>query len=116
MFSVSYHARMRLAVSFLPLLNASPNSPRVISILGAGQEGTLVVDDLDLDKNYTILNETAHSGTMGSLTLDRLAAENPKISFVHTYPGFVNTDLINKMFGGLKGVSGAFSASSGCGL
>jgi hypothetical protein len=95
--STRYYVRMRAIQNLLPLLRASP-SARVVSVLAGGMEGKMLEDDLDLRKagNYSIINAAVHSATMGTLTLGRFAAENPGISFVHSYPGSVATTTLSK--------------------
>ncbi|KAF2671865.1 short-chain dehydrogenase/reductase [Microthyrium microscopicum] len=104
--STRYYGRMRAIENLLPLLRAAP-SARVVSILAAGQEGKLIEDDLDLRKagNYSIGNAATATGTMGTLTLGHFATENPGISFVHAFPGFVATNnLTTKGSSGLVGL------------
>jgi predicted membrane metal-binding protein len=45
--STRYHSRLRALQRLLPLLNATP-SPRVVSVLAAGEESPLNEQDLDL--------------------------------------------------------------------
>ncbi|KAK9236563.1 hypothetical protein V1525DRAFT_433634 [Lipomyces kononenkoae] len=99
-----YYSRARFIHHFIPLLNTSPN-PHVLNVLAGGQEGRLNTSDLDLKspKNYSIISAAVHSATMLTLILERYATANPKISFVHSYPGFVATPLFER---GLSGISG----------
>lgn len=95
-----YYSRARFIHHFLPLLNASSN-PHVLNILAGGEEASLVSSDLDLKnpKNYSIGNAAVHSATMLTLTLERYAAANPKISFVHSFPGLVATPTLSRASG-----------------
>ncbi|CRG87080.1 hypothetical protein PISL3812_04095 [Talaromyces islandicus] len=95
-----YYSRARFIYHFIPLLNASPN-PHVLNILAGGEEASIVSSDLDLKdpKNYSIRNAAVHSATMLTLTLERYAATNPKISFVHSYPGLVATPILTRASG-----------------
>ncbi|KAK3629722.1 hypothetical protein LTR56_017118 [Elasticomyces elasticus] len=90
--STRYYSRLRAVQRMLPLLNAAP-SPRVVSILAAGMEAPLNEDDLDLRdmKNWSVWNASLHACTMGTLALERLAHENPRLSMVHCHPGAVAT-------------------------
>lgn len=63
-------------------------------MLGPSTEGKLVEDDLDLQKNYSLPNAATHAVTMTSLSMIHLAASNPTISFIHSAPGGVNTNLL----------------------
>ncbi|KAJ9503061.1 hypothetical protein LTR99_007065 [Exophiala xenobiotica] len=97
-----YYSRLRAAQGLVPLLNAAPN-PRVVSILAGGQEGKMNETDLDLRKpgNYSIAGAAIHSATMLTLSLEHLARENPRISFVHAFPGWVATPIFSKGSTGL---------------
>lgn len=99
-----YYSRTRITELLLPLLNQS-RSPHVVNVLGAGKEGPIIEDDLDLrkPKNFTVSSAMFHSATMLTLSLEHFAAENPRISFAHQFPGFVATPLINRMSSGFKG-------------
>lgn len=97
-----YYSRLRAAQGLLPLLNAAP-SPRVVSILAGGQEGKMNEDDLDLRKpgNYSVVGAAIHSATMLTLSYERLARDNPRVSFVHAHPGFVATPIFSRGSTGL---------------
>lgn len=90
--SLSYYARIRLTINLLPLLQNSA-SPRVLSVLAGGQERRLFTHDLALNHNYSFLNVIDQVTTMHTLMFERLAYENPKIIFIHSYPGWVQTDI-----------------------
>lgn len=105
--AIVYFSRMRFTYNLLPLLSNS-KLPRVVSILAAGGEGPIATNDLELYNNYSLQNEANHTATMTSLAMDELAAANPAVSFVHAYPGFVDTPLLGRMFDGLTGVWSIF--------
>ena len=93
-----YYSRLRIAQLLLPLLDAAA-SPHVVSVLAGGQEGALQEDDLGLARppHFTVARAAVHSATMGTLALEKLAAAHPRVSFVHTYPGIVDTPLFGRM-------------------
>lgn len=95
---------MRFIFNLLPLLSRS-SSPRIISILAAGREATIVTSDLELSSpdNYSLANATNHTATLTTLAMDELSKENPKVTFIHKYPGIVKTGLLGKMFEGWTG-------------
>ena len=96
--SLEYYSRMLFILHLLPLLHDS-ESPRVISVLAGGLErGTLDLDDLDLQKPGNFGGPKAHMQyvAMNTTTLDKLAADNPDITFIHSWPGWVNTGNIPK--------------------
>lgn len=100
-----YYSRIRIAQLLLPLLNQS-KSPHVLSILAGGKEGPMKEDDLSLNnpKNFTVGNANSHATTMNTLAFEHLASENPRISFVHAFPGLVATPLLGRLSGGFIGV------------
>lgn len=100
-----YYSRIRIAQLLLPLLNKS-RSPHVVNILAGGKEGPIHEDDLALDnpKNFSASSSSFHAATMMSLTLEHLASENPRISFVHAFPGLVATPLFYRLSSGIRGV------------
>lgn len=90
--AVRYHARMALVVALLPLLRAA-SSPRVLSVMAAGQEGALRLDDLGMTDagRYGAVYAAGAAASMTTLALEHLASlpGNEKLVFVHLYPGFV---------------------------
>ncbi|KAI5247037.1 NAD(P)-binding protein [Aureobasidium subglaciale] len=98
LFALRYYARMRFVQNLLPLLEAAEAEPgRVVSVLGGGFEGTIDVDNLDLNKGYNIVSCAMHSVTMTSLAMEHLAASH-RASFVHVYPGLVGTNIYTNSF------------------
>ncbi len=97
-----YYSRLRAVQGLLPLLNAAA-SPRVVSILAGGMEAKMNETDLDLRKpgNYSIAGAAVHSATMLTLAYEHHARENPRISFVHAYPGLVATPILSRGSTGL---------------
>jgi NAD(P)-dependent dehydrogenase (short-subunit alcohol dehydrogenase family) len=101
--ALGYYSKVVFLSELLPLLQASTNNPRAITILGAGEEDPApIVDDYDLEKpeNYSLAKHLAHSGTGITLAMQRLAAKYPDVTLIHTHPGLVSTDLINKALAG----------------
>ncbi|KAL3458078.1 hypothetical protein BJX64DRAFT_267402 [Aspergillus heterothallicus] len=104
--TLHYYARMRFISNLLPhLVNAAmkPNVATagknrglasVVSVLEAGGEGPLILEDLPLKDNYSLKNCAKHAITMTSLSMEELARANPAVSFVHSYPGVVKTGVL----------------------
>lgn len=97
-----YYSRLRTVQGLLPLLNAAA-SPRVVSILAGGKEGAMDEKDLELRQpgNYSFISASMHSATMLTLSYEHLARENPRISFVHAFPGWVATPVFSRGSQGL---------------
>lgn len=93
-----YYARLLALTKVLPLLQRSA-SPRVLWIAAGGKEEPVNEDDLDLRQpgNWAFWPASVHSTTMGTLSLEKLAQENPKLNIVHWYPGPVGTPGMAKI-------------------
>ncbi|KUL89523.1 hypothetical protein ZTR_04415 [Talaromyces verruculosus] len=114
--SLHYYSRMRFIQNLIPQLGQAASSgslARVVSVLGPSTEGKLIEDDLDLQKNYSLPNAATHAVTMTSLSMIHLAASNPTISFIHSAPGGVKTNIMRDFNPLAKGLAhGAFALLS----
>ena len=92
--SLEYYSRMLFILHLLPLLHRS-EAPRVVSVLGGGLERVSAVnlDDLDLKKpgNFSGVKAQSQYLVMNTIGLDRLATDNPGVTFIHSWPGWVDT-------------------------
>lgn len=95
--TLRFYARILFLVRLLPLLQ-NANCPRVVSVLAAGREGSLISDDLELKTHYSLLTSANHGSTLTSLFLEEAAARNPSVSFVHEFPGVVKTGILTGAF------------------
>lgn len=96
--SLEYYSRILFIQHLLPLLGES-EAPKVVSVLGGGMEwGNIDLDDLDLKKpgNFGVVNARKHYIAMNSTTLERLANDNPNVTFIHSSPGWVNTGNVRR--------------------
>lgn len=96
LLNLHYYSRWRFAYKLLPQLTKAGDNgglSRVVSVLAAGRESNIYVDDLALQKNYSMRTCMKHSATMNSLAAEELAKTNPKTSFIHSSPGIVKTQL-----------------------
>ena len=91
--SLRYYGRVRFTQDLLLIMT---KNARAVSVLGAGKEGKIFEDDMDLERNYSIPNSMGHFGTLMSLSYDKLAEQNPEKAFIHTYPGLVSSGLLGK--------------------
>jgi NAD(P)-dependent dehydrogenase (short-subunit alcohol dehydrogenase family) len=101
--SIRYYARMRFLLNLLPVLEAAP-SPRVVSVLAGGQEGAIYPDDMSLrdPKNYGVASAGGVAASYNTLFMEQLQRQHPRVSFVHTFPGLVRTNLLQtEHFGAL---------------
>ncbi|CAM1511921.1 Fc.00g094340.m01.CDS01 [Cosmosporella sp. VM-42] len=96
--SLAYYARMLFVLHLLPLLREA-ETPRVISVLAGGMERTTVdLDDLDLKKpgNFGPVKTQMQYAAMNTMTLEKLASDNPNVTFIHSWPGWVNTGNVRR--------------------
>ncbi|KAK5044638.1 hypothetical protein LTR84_010652 [Exophiala bonariae] len=100
--SLEYYSRMLFTTLLFPLLGLSEN-PRVVSVLSGGLERvtSINLDDLDLKKpgNFGGVAAQGQYGTMNSIYLDKLATNHTDITFIHSWPGAVNTGSVRRGFG-----------------
>lgn len=97
-FAIQYYSRIRFLVTLAPLLRQSP-SPRVVSVLSAGNEGQIYEDDW-LFKKRSIAKGLGAPMSMTTLFLEEFAKqpENERMVLSHLYPGWVG-DTGFKIYG-----------------
>ncbi|KAH7131476.1 hypothetical protein B0J13DRAFT_105051 [Dactylonectria estremocensis] len=91
--SVLYFSRITFIISLLPLLSSS-STARVVSIMGGGKERAKIdLEDLELKKPgaFGAVRSQTHLIAMTTLTMDKLAERNKAVTFIHTFPGQVDT-------------------------
>ncbi|POS78249.1 hypothetical protein DHEL01_v203357 [Diaporthe helianthi] len=97
--SLEYYSRVLCILQLLPLLEAA-EAPRVVSVLAGGMEWARAVDleDLDLKKpgNFSGVKAQIQYTAMKTMALERLAGENPIVTFIHSMPGWVNTGNVRR--------------------
>ena len=99
--SLHYYSRMRFVANLLPQLTKAteektkPSLSRVVSVLEAGGEAPLNLTDLPLKTHYSLKNCAKHAITMNSVAMEHLASSSShaQTSFVHSFPGIVNTRI-----------------------
>ena len=84
---------MRFVINLLPQLQNSPSLRRVITVLAGGFEGKMFTDDF-VGRKVAMSNVRGHSCSMMTLALEAISQQAPSVSFIHNYPGAVNTNLI----------------------
>ncbi|KFY27866.1 hypothetical protein V493_03256 [Pseudogymnoascus sp. VKM F-4281 (FW-2241)] len=96
--SLMYYSRILFIQHLLPLLNAA-EAPKVVSVKGGGLERSNVdLEDMDLKKpgNFGVVKAHVQYIGMISTTMEKLAADNPNVTFIHSSPGSVNTGNVNR--------------------
>ena len=104
--ALTIYSRTRFIVNLLPLLKAAEGLRRVVTVFAGTKEGPLLKDDLGCAdvSLLNIRNIRGHMCSMIDLILEEIAREAPGVSFIHDYPGFVDTGIFDKTEGVLAKV------------
>ncbi|QKX64052.1 uncharacterized protein TRUGW13939_11225 [Talaromyces rugulosus] len=109
--ALSYFSRMRFIANLLPLLQTAGTATmfsRVISVMAGTKEGPINPSDI-AGKHVAPWKSRGHMCSMMTLTMEHFADDNNnndsynQVSFVHAYPGFVDTGLGRSMKGFVGG-------------
>jgi NAD(P)-dependent dehydrogenase (short-subunit alcohol dehydrogenase family) len=119
--AVHYYARWKFISDLLPALKKAKESgedAKVLSVLAAGKGGEIDLNDLGLKKTFTLTNAALQGPTYNDLMMEvsgrlfqffpskqrmfnsspvqqEFASQNPDLSFIHAYPGFVHTAIMS---------------------
>lgn len=99
-----YYARTRFIVNLLPQLKQAQSLRRVVTVGAGSKEGAVVTTDWQANK-IGPLSFRPHATSMITLTLLAIARQAPGVSFVHDYPGFVNTGMSRELTGIVPAIS-----------
>ncbi|KAI6760891.1 hypothetical protein HG530_009751 [Fusarium avenaceum] len=103
---LTLYSRARLTANLLPLLKKAPSLRRVITVMAGTKEGKLFTDDI-AGRNIpftSIHHSRGHMCSALTLSLEALARQAPEVSFIHNFPGSVDTDLIRSGDGAMMQV------------
>ncbi|RLN45170.1 hypothetical protein BBJ28_00024825 [Nothophytophthora sp. Chile5] len=92
--STHYYGRFMLVHDMLESLNRP--GVRVLNVLAAGRGRAPNLDDLDLKRSYSIRRCADATTLYSDLMAQALAEHAPQASFMHIYPGFVNTGIFDR--------------------
>ena len=96
--ALNYYGRFYLMHGLAPLLQQTGNQPdqeaRVMSVLNAGRGGNIHFDDLELKKTYSFKAVRDTGGAFNDMMAEEFSIRYPKVAWMHTYPGFVDTDIM----------------------
>ncbi|KAK7433264.1 hypothetical protein QQZ08_000200 [Neonectria magnoliae] len=90
--SLALYSRQRLTVNLLPLIQRASSLRRVVTVMAGTKEGPIFADDI-AGRKVPLLSARGHLCTALTLSLDALAREAPDVSFIHNFPGSVDTNL-----------------------
>jgi len=94
--SLHFYSRWKFVDELIPLLKKAEEEGqevRVMSVLSPGSGGPLDADNLGVKKKYTFSESRKHTTTYNDLMVEEYASRHPKMSFIHIFPGFVNTNI-----------------------
>jgi len=93
-----YYSRWKFIDGLLPALrkaNEDGEDGKVISVFSAGMGGGAIdMEDLGLKKTYSVSRAASQGITYNDLMVGEFAARNPDLTFIHSYPGAVRTNLL----------------------
>lgn len=98
--ALAYYARTRFILNLLPRLQQATGLRRVVTVLAGGYEGPIDKDDFQ-SRRVPLIRMRGHNVSMTDLTLERLAQRAPEVSFVHDYPGAVESGFGRELNGWL---------------
>ncbi|KAJ7119352.1 NAD(P)-binding protein [Mycena crocata] len=94
--AVHYYGRWRFIRDLLPAVESAQKAGedgKVMSVLAAGHGGAIDLEDLGLQKSFTLSKAAAGATTYNDLMVNDLAARYPALTFIHSYPGGVRSNL-----------------------
>jgi hypothetical protein len=89
---------MRFVVNLLPLLSQATSLRRVVTVFAGSKEGKIFTDDFSA-KNLAFTSVRGHVTSMITLGFEAIAKTAPDVSFIHDYPGFVETGMSRELKG-----------------
>ncbi|KAJ7792148.1 NAD(P)-binding protein [Mycena olivaceomarginata] len=95
--AVHYYGRWRFINDLLSAVEDARKAgedAKVMTVLSAAKGGKIDLDDLGLKKTFSLPNAAAAGGTYNDIMVVDLAKRYPGLTFVHSYPGFVSTNLL----------------------
>lgn len=90
--AIAVHARNRFINNLLPLINNATSLRRVISVFIATLEGEIQMDDFQ-GWHMKLMANRDHAASITTLSLESHHKDNPKVSFVHNFPGVIKSGI-----------------------
>jgi NAD(P)-dependent dehydrogenase (short-subunit alcohol dehydrogenase family) len=92
--SLIIHSRTRFIVNLLPQLQAATTLRRVVSIFTGTKEGPITNPDFQMrSMGYNVLKARGQAASTVTLAMETVAATAPDVSFIHDFPGPVNSNI-----------------------
>lgn len=97
--ALAHYSRARFITQLLPLVQRASSIRRVLTVGAAGLEGAMDTSDFPALR-VPFEKIRPHIASLLTLALEAMARKAPGVSFIHDYPGAVNTPLTQRMLGG----------------
>ncbi|KAJ2897741.1 uncharacterized protein MKZ38_004417 [Zalerion maritima] len=113
--AVVYYCKLRFILNLLPLMkkDASASLRRVVIPMTGTKEGKVFQDDWQLRNSRSMLSQRGHVASIVTLTMYRLARENPTVAFVHDFPGSVRSNLAREQGALVRSLAAAWYSTLG---
>ncbi|KIM98727.1 hypothetical protein OIDMADRAFT_57071 [Oidiodendron maius Zn] len=79
--------------NLLPLLRQAPSLRRIITVFAGTYEGPIDLNDVPARK-ISPLALRGHESTLITFSIETLAKQAPDVSFIHSFPGSVKSNLV----------------------
>ncbi|KAG8892248.1 hypothetical protein FRC01_014269 [Tulasnella sp. 417] len=97
--ALHFYSRWKFVDELLPLLEQASSDgeeARMMSILDPGASGEIDTADFGLKKTFTLSKAAEQARLYNDNFVAEYSSRHPGISFIHNYPGWVNTDGISR--------------------
>lgn len=108
--ALHYYQRFKFARDLAPLLEkaaAAGEPARMMTVLDATGGGPVHLDDLTLEKHYSIPQAAKVACSYSDAAVQALAQRHPTVSFTHSFPGAVHSDGYRRLPFGIKQIANA---------
>lgn len=96
--ALTVYARNRFISNLLPLIRRGKSLRRVVSVYGATFEGKINLDDFQ-GWNLSRMADQAQLASITTLALEKHHQTAPEVSFVHNFPGAVESGIARGSIG-----------------
>ncbi|KAJ7114657.1 NAD(P)-binding protein [Mycena crocata] len=108
--AVHYYGRWRFIRDLVPALENAQKAgedAKVMSVLAAAYGGAIDLEDLGLKKGFSLANAAKAGPTYNDIMVNDFAARYPELTFIHSHPGGVRSNLTKASDSSLVRVSSA---------
>lgn len=116
--ALTLYSRNRFVAKLLPLLQNATGLRRVVSVFVGTKEGAVDVTNIQAI-GMGMMAARAHNASLTTLSLEKFSKDYPEVSFIHAFPGMVNTGIwrgtsgiLASMMKGLLAFAGSLMTTS----